>query len=61
MTIQEFSNKVNLDINTVFLLIHGNKKVSKNIAIKLSQAFHTSTEVWINLQKNYDNFIINDE
>jgi addiction module HigA family antidote len=35
-------------------MIHGRTGVSAEMAVRLSQAFGTSPEVWIRLQANYD-------
>ncbi|HEU5352774.1 MAG TPA: HigA family addiction module antitoxin [Terracidiphilus sp.] len=35
-------------------IIHGKTGVSAEMALRLSEAFGTSAEVWIRLQSNYD-------
>jgi HTH-type transcriptional regulator/antitoxin HigA len=38
---------------TIALIIQGNQQITSEIAIKLSKAFGTSAECWINLENNY--------
>ena len=35
-------------------IVNGRKSVTPEMALRLSRAFNTTPELWLNLQKNYD-------
>jgi addiction module HigA family antidote len=39
---------------TLSKIINGNGAVTPDMALRLSRAFDTTPELWLNLQKNYD-------
>ncbi|MBC8318822.1 MAG: HigA family addiction module antidote protein, partial [Desulfobulbaceae bacterium] len=39
---------------TLSKIINGHGAVSPDMALRLSRAFETTPELWMNLQKNYD-------
>ena len=63
--IQEYAEGLGLTISALAMhlkitranlsrIIHGKSGVSAEMALRLSEAFGTSPEVWIRLQSNYD-------
>ena len=40
--------------NALSAIINGRAGISPEMAVKLSEAFGTSEELWVNLQKTYD-------
>ena len=42
---------------TVDRIIEGNQQITIEIAVKLSKAFSTSVECWINLENNYRHYL----
>ena len=46
----------NLDVTakTVSALVNGHQGISVEMALRLSKALGTSSDIWINLQKDYD-------
>lgn len=57
ITQEEFAKKLGTTPKTVSKLINGSANITSDIAIKLSNMYNTSTDVWSNLQKNYDDLI----
>ncbi len=39
---------------TLSMLLNGHQGVSAEMALRLSKAFNTSPELWLNMQRNYD-------
>lgn len=39
---------------TLSMLLNGHQGVSAEMALRLSKAFNTTPELWLNLQRNYD-------
>lgn len=49
-----FSDKSNLSIEQINLLLNGDNRVTPEIATILSETLGTSAELWLNLQKAWD-------
>jgi len=54
MTQEEFAKRLDVSPKHVSELINGKKDISNNLAKNLSLMTGTSVELWINLQKTYD-------
>ncbi|MBW1699126.1 MAG: HigA family addiction module antidote protein [Deltaproteobacteria bacterium] len=54
ITITELSNILGVSRKTLSKIINERAAVTPEMALKLSRAFDTSPEFWINLQRNYD-------
>lgn len=39
---------------TLSMLLNGHQGVSAEMALRLSKAFNTTPELWLNMQRNYD-------
>jgi addiction module HigA family antidote len=54
ITQKEFATRLGTTEKVINELINGKTKISKDIAIKLSNATGTSPELWLNLQNEYE-------
>ncbi len=54
LTITELSETLGVSRKTLSKIVNEKASVTPAMALKLSMAFDTSPELWINLQKNYD-------
>lgn len=54
ITITELSKVLGTSRKTLSKIINERGSVTPEMALKLSRAFDTSPEFWINLQRNYD-------
>lgn len=54
ISIAEASKNLNVARSTLTRLINGKANVSIDMAWKLSKAFNTTPEFWLNLQTQYD-------
>ena len=54
MTQAEFAKRLGTTPDTIRKLIRGETDISSDIALKLSEFTGTSSELWLNLQKQYD-------
>ncbi len=43
---------------TVSQLVNGHMGVSADMALRLGKAFNTTPELWLNMQRNYDFFLL---
>lgn len=59
LTIDEFSEESGIDRNILKNLINKKESITYDLALKLSNYFNNSIDVWIKLQKAYDNAINN--
>ena len=57
INLEEFSIISNISKNDLQDILNDKKIIDYEISEKLSHVFDTSKEFWINLQKNYDNYI----
>lgn len=56
LSITEASKKLCITRKTLSLLINGKQGISVEMAWKLSKAFNTTPQFWLNLQNQYDLF-----
>ncbi len=54
LTITELSKVIGTSRKTLSKIVNGRGSVTPEMALKLSKAFDTSPEFWLNLQRNYD-------
>ncbi len=54
MTVKDMSEILGISRNTLSKLINEKGSVSPDLALRLSRAFDTTAEFWLNLQKNHD-------
>ncbi|QTA90823.1 HigA family addiction module antitoxin [Desulfonema magnum] len=54
MTESQLAEFIGISLNTVNELVSGEHPVSSDIAFRLARFFNTSTEFWLNLQRNVD-------
>lgn len=54
MSQEEFAKRLGTTPKTISKLVNGEANLSGDLALKLSKLTGTSTELWLNLQKKYD-------
>ncbi len=54
LTLTEVAAGLNVSRNQFSSLLNGRARISPDMAIKLSEAFGTTAEFWIDLQTQYD-------
>lgn len=53
-TITEIASGLGVNRGTLSLILNQKARISPEMAVKLSEAFNTSADLWLNLQKKYD-------
>ena len=54
ITQSEAAENLGVTRKTFSMLLNGHQGISAEMALRLSKAFRTSPELWLNLQRNYD-------
>ena len=54
ITIQDMASTLGVSRKTLSKIINGRGAVTPDMALRLSRAFATTPELWLNLQKNYE-------
>ena len=54
MTINEFASVLGISRKTLSKIINERGAITPDMALRLSRAFNTTPDFWLNLQKNYD-------
>ncbi|MBI5559085.1 MAG: HigA family addiction module antidote protein [Deltaproteobacteria bacterium] len=54
ITIQEMATILGVSRKTLSKIINEHGAVTPDMALRLSRAFDTTPELWLNLQRNYD-------
>nr|VFJ90946.1 MAG: addiction module antidote protein, HigA family [Candidatus Kentron sp. H]VFJ92092.1 MAG: addiction module antidote protein, HigA family [Candidatus Kentron sp. H]VFJ98665.1 MAG: addiction module antidote protein, HigA family [Candidatus Kentron sp. H] len=54
ITVTELSSVIGVSRKTLSKIINERGSVTPDMALRLSRAFDTSPDLWMNLQKNYD-------
>lgn len=57
ITQEEFAKKLGTSAKNISKLVNGEASISNNLAISLSNMYNTSPEVWINLQRKYEDLV----
>jgi len=58
MKIAELANVLGVSRKTLSKLANERDSITPDMALRLSRAFGTSPDLWMNLQKNYDLWIV---
>lgn len=54
LTVTEAAARLDVDRITLSRLINGQAAISVGMALRLAKALHTTPDVWLNMQHNYD-------
>lgn len=54
ITITEMASKLGVSRKTLSKILNENGAITPDMALRLSRAFGTTPDLWLNLQKNYD-------
>ena len=54
LTLTELASDLGVSRKTISKIINEKGSVTPDMALRLSRAFNTSPELWLNLQTNYD-------
>jgi len=54
VSVTEVAEKLGISRKTLSSIINGRASVTSDIALRLSKAFNTSPELWLNLQQKYN-------
>ncbi|MCK4797928.1 MAG: HigA family addiction module antidote protein [Spirochaetes bacterium] len=57
LTISEVANDLGVSRKTISKIVNEKAAITPDIALRLSKAFNTSPELWLNMQTNYDLWI----
>ena len=54
LTVSELAGTLGVSRKTLSKIVNGRGGVTPDMALRLSRAFNTSPELWLNRQRNYD-------
>ncbi len=54
ITITEFASVLGISRKTLSKILNGKGAITPDMALRLSRAFNTTADFWLNLQKNHD-------
>lgn len=54
LTLTELAKRLNVSRKTLSKIVNEGGSVTSDMALRLSKAFNTTPELWLNLQNNYD-------
>ncbi|BBO87733.1 HigA family addiction module antitoxin [Desulfosarcina ovata] len=54
ISVTEMASNLNVSRKTLSKILNQKGAVTPDMALRLSRAFNTTPELWLNLQKNYD-------
>jgi len=54
LSITEFAGIIGVSRKTISKIVNEHSSISADMALRLSKAFKTSPELWLNMQRNYD-------
>lgn len=54
LTITNLAKSLGVSRKAISAIVNERKSVTPDMALRLSKAFDTSPDLWLNLQKNYD-------
>ncbi len=54
LTVTEVAGRLGVDRKTVSRIVNGHMGISADMAVRLSRAFNTTPELWLNMQNSYD-------
>ena len=58
LSVTEASEKLGVTRTTLSRLLNGHASLSPEMALRLSKLFNTSIEMWVNLQAQYDVWLV---
>ena len=61
LTITEVADDLGVSRKTISKIINERGAITPEMALRLSKAFSTSAELWMNLQTNYDLWVVSQE
>jgi len=54
LTISEIANNIGVSRKTISKIVNEKGSITPDMALRLSKAFNTTPELWLNMQINYD-------
>lgn len=54
LTRTELAEKLGVSRKAISSIVNEHKSITTDMALRLSKAFDTTPDLWLNLQKNYD-------
>lgn len=54
LTVQDLADRLGVERKAVSRLVNGHTGVTAEMAIRLSKAFNTTPDIWLNKQRGYD-------
>ncbi len=54
LTITKLADTLNVSRKAISAITNEHKRITPEMALRLAQAFNTTPDLWLNLQKNYD-------
>ena len=54
ITISDLAKVLGISRKTLSKIVNERSSITSDMALRLSRAFNTSPELWLNLQRNYD-------
>lgn len=54
LSVAQVAEALNVSRKTLSKIVNARGAVTSDMALRLSRAFHTTPELWLNLQQNYD-------
>jgi len=54
ITISKFASVLGVSRKTLSKILNGRGTITPDMALRLSRAFNTTADLWLNLQKNHD-------
>lgn len=58
LTVSEVAKALGMSRKTISMLVNERSSVTPDLALRLSRAFETTPELWLNLQQYYDLWIV---
>ena len=50
----ELANRIGVPDNRIYQILHGERSITADTALRLGKFFNTGAEFWLNLQKSYE-------
>ncbi|MGG2344905.1 HigA family addiction module antitoxin [Rickettsia amblyommatis] len=54
MSQNQLARDIDVPPSRIHAIVHGNRTLTAEMALRLGKYFHTSAQLWINLQARYD-------
>ncbi len=61
LSVTEAAEKLGVSRTALSRLLNGHSGISPEMALRLSKLFSTSIEIWVNLQAQYDTWLISQQ